>query len=293
MNNTINKDIYYVPEQSAWPIIGAFCVFLLATGFVNFLHEGKHGKELLFLGLASVLAMMFGWFRAVAKESLSGLYNKQMDSSFRMSMTWFIFSEVCFFMAFFGALFYIREFALPWLQGLAATKSMTGKILWPNFQAAWPLLSNPGDNFVAPKAVINPWGLPLVNTALLLTSSVTLTIAHHALKDNHRKQLLIFTGLTALLGLIFLYLQASEYKEAYHELGLTLGSGIYGSTFFMLTGFHGAHVTIGTIMLIVMFIRAYKNHFTKEKHFAFEAAAWYWHFVDVVWVGLFIFVYCV
>jgi cytochrome c oxidase subunit 3 len=145
--------------------------------------------------------------------------------------------------------------------------------------------------FPGPSEVIGPWGLPLINTLLLVTSSFTLTFAHHALRRNQRGPLKLWLGLTLLLGFAFLVLQAEEYIHAYTELGLTLGSGIYGATFFMLTGFHGAHVTIGAIMLTVMFFRVLRGHFTPDDHFGFEAAAWYWHFVDVVWICLFVFVY--
>jgi cytochrome c oxidase subunit 3 len=165
-------------------------------------------------------------------------------------------------------------------------------MLWPNFQYTWPLLNPPDPKrFPGPKEVINPWHLPLINTIFLVSSSVTVTVAHHALKKGHRGALKIWLAITILLGLSFLTLQAVEYREAYHELGLTLGSGIYGATFFMLTGFHGAHVTIGTIILFVMLMRIMRGHFDAEHQFGFEAASWYWHFVDVVWIGLFVFVY--
>jgi len=165
-------------------------------------------------------------------------------------------------------------------------------MLWPNFQYAWPLLHTPDPAmFAPPKEVIDPWHLPLINTVLLVSSSVTVTIAHHALKKGHRGALRLWLAATILLGVAFLVLQAMEYHEAYTELGLTLGSGIYGATFFMLTGFHGAHVTIGTIILFVMLMRILRGHFDAEHQFGFEAASWYWHFVDVVWVGLFVFVY--
>jgi cytochrome c oxidase subunit 3 len=145
--------------------------------------------------------------------------------------------------------------------------------------------------YPAPKGIIDPWHLPLINTILLVSSSVTITIAHHALKKGHRGALKLWLAITVLLGLSFLTLQAEEYVHAYKELGLTLGSGVYGATFFMLTGFHGAHVTIGSIILLVMLIRVLRGHFDAEHQFGFEAASWYWHFVDVVWVGLFVFVY--
>ena len=193
-----------------------------------------------------------------------------------------------FFAAFFGALFYARQYSMSWLNG-QGDGVMTNTLLWPGFASGWPS-NGPGD-IGGTFQTIPAWGLPLLNTLILLTSGVTVTIAHHALKAGHRKQLLVFLGLTVLLGATFLYFQAEEYIHAYTELNLTLGSGIYGSTFFMLTGFHGAHVTLGTIMLLVIWFRCLKGHFTGEDHFAFEAVAWYWHFVDVVWLGLFLFVY--
>jgi cytochrome c oxidase subunit 3 len=218
-------------------------------------------------------------------------YNPQVDKSFRIGMLWFIFSEVMFFAAFFGALFYARTIAVEWLGG-AGNNAMTHQMLWPNFDAVWPVLTNPDNlKFPAPKEVIEATGLPAWNTAILLSSSVTVTFAHHALRAGHRKPLILWLAATVLLGCTFLVLQAEEYIHAYSELGLTLGSGIYGSTFFLLTGFHGFHVTMGTTMLLIILIRSIKGHFSAEKHFAFEAVAWYWHFVDVVWLGLFIFVY--
>jgi cytochrome c oxidase subunit 3 len=195
-----------------------------------------------------------------------------------------------FFVAFFGALFYIRYWSGPWLGG-EGSKAIA-HMLWPNFEYTWPMLNTPDPKlYPAPKGIIDPWHLPLINTILLVSSSVTITIAHHALKKGHRGALKIWLAITVLLGLSFLVLQAEEYVHAYKELGLTLGSGIYGATFFMLTGFHGAHVTIGTIILFVMLMRVMRGHFDAEHQFGFEAASWYWHFVDVVWIGLFVFVY--
>ena len=216
--------------------------------------------------------------------------------SFRKGMSSFIFSEVMFFAAFFGALYYLRDIAVPWL---AETE-----LLWPGFEASWPSTGPAGAELlagVAPNAteiaegtkfaVIDPWHLPLWNTIILLTSSVTLTIAHHAIQAGKRGSLILWLAITVALGFIFLFLQVEEYIEAYSHLGLTLGTGVYGSTFFMLTGFHGFHVCLGAFILLVVLIRCIKGHFSAEKHFAFEAGAWYWHFVDTVWVGLFIFVY--
>jgi cytochrome c oxidase subunit 3 len=231
--------------------------------------------------------MMFGWFNDVIKESDAGLYSAQMDRSFRQGMSWFIFSEVMFFAAFFGALFYVRMIAIPWLGG-ASNNAMTGQVLWPDFEAIWPLVTTPsGDTTQA----MGWQGLPLYNTVILLISSITLHFAHVGLEQNKRKQLTAFLSITVVLGVIFLFLQAEEYVHAYREMGLTLSAGVYGNTFFLLTGFHGLHVTIGTLMLFVMLVRVLKGHFSPERHFAFQATSWYWHFVDVVWLGLFFFVY--
>ncbi|MGH8435900.1 MAG: cytochrome c oxidase subunit 3 [Pseudomonas sp.] len=287
---------YYVPTQSKWPIIATFGLLITVYGLGTWFNDLKaarpdsHGPLIFFIGGLLLAYMLFGWFGTVIKESRSGLYSSQMDRSFRWGMSWFIFSEVMFFAAFFGALFYVRVLAGPWLGGDGAKG--VAHMLWPSFEFAWPLLNNPDSKlFPPPKEVISPWDLPLINTILLVSSSVTVTIAHHALRKGHRKPLKLWLALTILLGLTFLTFQAMEYIEAYHELGLTLGSGIYGATFFMLTGFHGAHVTLGTIILTVMLVRILRGHFNADQHFGFEAAAWYWHFVDVVWIGLFTFVY--
>jgi cytochrome c oxidase subunit 3 len=240
------------------------------------------------IGIAMILSMMLLWFRGVIAESLAGTYNKQVDTSFRMGMMWFIFSEVMFFAAFFGALFYARTMSTQWLGGYG-DGALTNYFLWNGYTAAWPT-NGPG-NVGGAFESMGAWGVPLVNTLILLSSGVTITIAHHALRAGNRKQLLIWLGATVLLGALFLNFQAHEYLEAYTKMNLTLGSGIYGSTFFMLTGFHGLHVTLGAIMLTVIWFRCFKGHFTRDHHFAFEAVAWYWHFVDVVWLGLFLFVY--
>ena len=232
--------------------------------------------------------MMYGWFGQVIDESEGGYYNDQVDISFRMGMGWFIFSEVMFFAAFFGALFYARVLSLPWLLG-EGDGVMTNALIWSAFDETWP--SNGPANIGGEFEIIPAWGLPAINTLILLASGVTVTFAHWALKKDNRKGLVLWLLATIALGYGFVYLQAVEYAHAYHELNLTLESGIYGSTFFMLTGFHGFHVTMGATMLLVIMIRSMKGHFTKEKHFAFEGVAWYWHFVDVVWLGLFIFVY--
>ncbi|HHO69774.1 MAG TPA: cytochrome c oxidase subunit 3 [Gammaproteobacteria bacterium] len=277
---------YYIPHGTTWPIIGSIGLTTLLAGAASLLNGASVGSAMMFAGMAIILFMLFGWFGTVIRESESGMYNDQVDKSFRWGMAWFIFSEVMFFAAFFGALYYARIIAVPWLGGEDA---LTNQMLWNGWQAAWPT-NGPaavGGEF----ETIPAWGIPAINTLLLLSSGVTVTFAHWALKKNNRGALVLWLIATVALGATFLGLQAKEYIHAYHELNLTLGSGIYGSTFFMLTGFHGMHVTIGAIMLTVITLRAMKGHFTPDRHFAFEAVAWYWHFVDVVWLGLFIFVY--
>ena len=283
-----NPDIYYVPPQSRWPIWASVALFITMVGAGAWLNQAGWGKPVFFLGAAFLSAIIFKWFADVITESVRGYYNKKVDVSFRQGMIWFIFSEVMFFAAFFGALFYTRQFALPWLSG-AGDGAMTNALLWPGYSTGWP--SNVPASIGGQFQTVGAWGLPLLNTLILLTLGVTITIAHHALKDGKRGMLLLFLGLTILLGLTFLFFQAEEYIHARSGLNLTLGSGIYGSTFYMLTGFHGLHVTLGTLMLIIIWLRCLKGHFTADNHFGFEAVAWYWHFVDVVWLGLFLFVY--
>ncbi|RZQ54687.1 cytochrome c oxidase subunit 3 [Pseudoalteromonas phenolica] len=282
---------YYVPAQSPWPIVGAIAMFFIAVGagltVMQLETADLSGVVILSLGVLILLYMLFGWFRHVIQESDKGLYSLQMDRSFKQGMSWFIFSEVMFFFAFFGALFYARVFSVPWLGG-ASNNQMTNEVLWPSFESGWPLLNTPAGEVTQAM----PWyGLPLINTVILLTSSVTLHVAHKAIEKNNRKQLTAFLSVTVLLGFVFLGLQVEEYIHAYEALNLTLQSGIYGNTFYLLTGFHGMHVTIGALLLGIVLIRVVKGHFTEQKHFAFQAAAWYWHFVDVVWVCLFVFVY--
>jgi cytochrome c oxidase subunit 3 len=281
-------DKYYVPHSSPWPIVGSISLFTTMCGVSLWLNQVHAGPWIFTAGIALLLFMFAGWFGNVIRESEARFYNDAVDRSFRMGMMWFIFSEVMFFAAFFGALFYARQFSIPWLGG-EGVKVFTKLLLWKNYEVAWP--SNGPDDVGGAFEVIPAFGLPAINTAILLTSGVTLTIAHHALKSGNRKVLNIFLAATFLLGFTFVYLQAHEYMEAYHELNLTLHSGVYGSTFFMLTGFHGFHVTIGAIMLTVIWLRCMKGHFTPTHHFAFEGVAWYWHFVDVVWLILFVFVY--
>jgi len=277
---------YYLPAPSHWPIVGSVGMFLFLFGFASFLHGSS--SLMMIAGAAVIIFMLFGWFGTVINESLSGKYNDQVDTSFRMGMGWFIFSEVMFFAAFFGALFYARMWAVPWLGG-ASNNAMTHELLYPAFEAVWPT-NGPGD-LGGEYKVMGAWGIPAINTLILLSSGVTITWAHWGLKKADRTQLILGLMLTVALGFLFLGLQAYEYYEAYHEFNLKLTTGMYGSTFFMLTGFHGFHVALGATMLFVILIRSMKGHFTDEHHFAFEAVAWYWHFVDVVWLGLFVFVY--
>jgi cytochrome c oxidase subunit 3 len=288
--HTDSANVYFVPQQSKWPFVGSIAMLLLMVGVASWLNDAAWGKWTFFIGIALLATTLFMWFGDVIRESVAGNYNKQVDGSFRIGMVWFIFSEVMFFGAFFGALFYTRTLALPWLSGVG-DGAMTNALLWEGYSASWP--TNGPAAIGGQFQTIPAWGLPLINTLILLTSGVTLTIAHHALKAGRRGAVLLWLGLTVVLGATFLYFQVTEYMHAYHELNLTLGSGIYGSTFFMLTGFHGAHVFLGALMLAIMWLRARKGHFTKDNHFAFEAAAWYWHFVDVVWLALFLFVYVI
>lgn len=286
---------YFIPEPSRWPVVGSLALFMAFVGGSLLLNGSAttFGSFILGLGIAAIIYMFAGWFSDVIDESLAGNYNSQVDISFRWGMGWFIFSEVMFFAAFFGALYYARMLSVPWLGG-EGTGLLTNQVLWPDFAPSWPMDVVPDFGKFASSVyeeTIHAWGVPAINTIILLTSGVTVTLAHWALKKDNQKGLVKWLFITVCLGILFIFLQATEYHEAYSELNLKMTSGIYGSTFFMLTGFHGFHVTMGTVMLAVIMFRAMKGHFTHENHFAFEAVAWYWHFVDVVWLGLFIFVY--
>ena len=282
------EDHYYVPHDSHWPIVGTVGLLFMMLGVSVWLNGSDPGFWIMLAGIGVLVFMMIGWFGNVISESRQGVYNAQVDVSFRMGMFWFIFSEVMFFAAFFGVLFYARNMSIPWLGG-DSNNFFTNLLLWPGFESTWPT-NGPAD-MGGDFETIPALGLPLINTILLLSSSVTITIAHHALIAGHRGTLKAFLALTFILGFIFIGVQAYEYVHAYQDLNLKLTSGIYGSTFFMLTGFHGLHVTVGGIMLFIIWLRVLKGHFTPTNHFGFEAVAWYWHFVDVVWVGLYIFVY--
>ena len=278
---------YYFAPPSKWPVVGAIALLFMGAGGATTMNQIQpFGWSSLAIGFSILVYMLFGWFGQVIRESESGMFNQQVDTSFRWSMSWFIFSEVMFFAAFFGALYYARVFSVPWLA------DQDNALLWEGYSAAWPtvgpyLEKNAAFDFTA----MGPWGVPLLNTILLLSSGVTVTWAHHALKAGHRGQLVAGLFATVALGFTFLGFQIYEYVHAYSELNLKLTSGIFGSTFFMLTGFHGFHVTLGAVMLTVILFRCIKGHFKPDHHFGFEAVAWYWHFVDVVWLGLFLFVY--
>jgi cytochrome c oxidase subunit III len=274
---------YAVPQPMAWPIMGSAALFLMALGGVLTMNGMRAGWISIAGGFMLLLYMMVRWFGDVIRESEAGKYSRWEDVSFRWGMSFFIFSEVMFFAAFFGALFWARVYSVP---DLATIES--NALVWPGFTAHWP---SAGPNFIESFTPMGAWGLPALNTVLLLTSGVTITFAHWNLLANNRSKLILWLGATVVLGVAFLICQAIEYVHAFEELNLTLHTGVYGSTFFMLTGFHGFHVTVGAIMLTVIWFRCLKGHFTPEHHFAFEGVAWYWHFVDVVWLGLFIFVY--
>ncbi len=292
MSTAVNKGqapYYYVPGPSRHPVMASIGLFFVILGAGQWVNGSAWAPYALAFGLVWWLVVLKQWFSQAIGESESGLYSDRIDVSFRWSMAWFIFSEVMFFGAFFGALYWARLHVLPSLGNIE------NALLWPDFKAIWPsemagATGSPAGT-VEPFRTMGPWPLPTINTALLLTSGVTLTVAHHALRENHRGKCITFMWMTVLLGVAFLICQGYEYYEAYAHLNLKLTSGIYGSTFFMLTGFHGMHVFVGMLMLLFITLRLQKGHFTPERHFGFEGAAWYWHFVDVVWLGLYVVVY--
>lgn len=290
-SQTHSGNHYYVPEPVMYPVITSIGLLSLASGFIFKINDYTAGKYMMIVGALIIIAMVFKWMGAVIGESQSGKFTAWEDKSFRVGMITFICSEVAFFAAFFGALFFMRVISIPELASFDPLYTM-----YKGFTDAWPSAGPGGSTVkgmyeVAQFHPMGAWGLPAINTALLLTSGATITWAHWALLKNNRSQLIIGMFLTVALGVAFLACQAVEYHHAYTEMGLTLGAGAYGATFFMLTGFHGFHVMLGTIMLIVILLRCMKGHFTPEHHFGFEGVAWYWHFVDVVWLGLFVFVY--
>jgi cytochrome c oxidase subunit 3 len=280
---------YFIPSPSRHPVLVACGLLLVIYGAAQWVNGHGWGAWVLLAGLVTWLTVLSQWFRQAIGESEGGLYSDRIDVSFRWSMSWFIFSEVMFFAAFFGALYWARVHALPMLGNL------DHQLLWPDFKAIWPsagggVTASPAGTTEAFGAM-GPFWLPTINTALLLTSGLTLTIAHHALIANERRKTIFWMWITVALGLTFLFVQGYEYAHAYKDLNLKLSSGIYGSTFFMLTGFHGFHVFVGMLMLLFITLRLMKGHFTPQRHFGFEGAAWYWHFVDVVWLGLYFLVY--
>ena len=280
---------YFVPSPSGFPALASLGLFFVILGAGQWINGAGWGAYALMLGLVIWLSTLFVWFRQAIGESEGGLYSERVDVSFRWSMSWFIFSEVMFFAAFFGALYWARVHSVPMLGNL------DHQVLWPDFKAIWPsagggVTAAPAGT-VEPFATMGPWPIPTINTAILLTSGLTLTIAHHALIAGNRAKTIGWMWITVALGITFVGFQAYEYIHAYNDLNLKLNSGIFGSTFFLLTGFHGFHVFVGMLMLLFITLRLQKGHFTPERHFGFEGAAWYWHFVDVVWVGLYFLVY--
>ncbi|WP_374669698.1 cytochrome c oxidase subunit 3 [Ramlibacter sp.] len=280
---------YFVPQPSRHPAFAAFGLFFVILGAGQWVKGASRGKYSLFFGLLWLFGVLFQWFRDAVHESESGQYGRKIDLSYRWSMSWFIFSEVMFFGAFFTALWWMRSHSVPALAGIE------NALIWPDFKAVWPsqaagVTASPA-GIIEPFQTMGPWPLPTINTALLLTSGVTLTIAHHLLIAGDRAKTIMWMWITVILGATFVCVQGYEYYHAYADLNLKLTSGAYGSTFFMLTGFHGFHVLVGMLMLLFITLRLMKGHFTPERHFGFEGAAWYWHFVDVVWLGLYVLVY--
>ncbi|MDQ8030714.1 cytochrome c oxidase subunit 3 [Bordetella genomosp. 1] len=275
---------YYVPAMSGHPVRMALALLATGVGAAGWVNGVPHAMWLTLFGLLCGVVVLYFWFGDAIAESESGLNSRRIDASYRWGMSWFIFSEVMFFAGFFGALWYVRTITTPWLGDLDHRL-----LLWPDFQATWPNFGPAG--VVESFQTVGPFWLPTINTALLLTSGVTLTISHHALRENHRGKAIFWLAATVALGFLFVACQAYEYIHAYTELNLKFNSGAYGSLFYMLTGFHGFHVIMGATMLSVILVRLIRGHFTADHHFGFEGAAWYWHFVDVVWLGLYLFVY--
>jgi len=311
---------YYVPEKSRLAICATIGLILSIFGAASIMNDMTFGDPnettyswpIFLCGLFFFLATLFGWFRTTIRENLAGMNSAQLKKSYVLGMFWFIFSEVMFFFAFFGALFYVRVLVGPWLAGEGEAGRMNG-LLWEGFKFAWPMMQTPQEAVGGAAAQLmanngsftsahtsmsiadaHAWWkwLPLWNTIILLSSSATCHVAHTGILDGDKKKFNLWLAITVALGMCFLYLQFVEYHEAYAEFGLTLNSGIYGSTFFMLTGFHGFHVFMGMTMLLIQLLRSVVGgQFTASDHFGFEASSWYWHFVDVVWVFLFLFVY--
>ncbi len=311
---------YYVPESSKLAIFATIGLILSIFGAASIMNDMTFGEpgestnswSIFLFGLFFFVATLFSWFRIAIRENIAGMNSAQLKKSYVLGMFWFIFSEVMFFFAFFGALFYIRFLVGPWLAGEGEGGRMNG-LLWPGFEYSWPMMQTPQEavggagaqvianngSFTSPHISMafsdaQVWWkwLPMWNTIVLLSSSVTCHIAHTGILAGDRKKFNLWLGITVALGMLFIALQILEYYEAYVHFGLTLNAGIYGSTFFMLTGFHGVHVFMGMTMLLIQLLRSViGKQFTAADHFGFEASSWYWHFVDVVWVFLFLFVY--
>jgi cytochrome c oxidase subunit III len=281
---------YHLVDPSPWPIAASVGAFAMAIGAIVWMRSigggdglfGLKGPTLFFLGFASISAVAYLWWRDIVREAHKGDHTPVVSLHLRYGMIMFIASEVMFFVAWFWAYFDASLFP----GGISTLQNSTQTIGMVDRQAltggVWP--PKPGEGF---KSTFDPWGLPLVNTLILLLSGTTVTWAHHALLKNDRKGLIAGLALTVVLGMLFTACQVFEYGHA----AFNFAGHIYGSTFFMATGFHGAHVVIGTIFLFVCLMRALKGHFTPQQHFGFEAAAWYWHFVDVVWLFLFACIY--
>jgi cytochrome c oxidase subunit 3 len=311
---------YYVPEKSKMAVMATIGLILSIYGAASIMNDMTFGDpnestgswSIFLVGLFFFVATLFNWFRITIRENLAGMNSAQLKKSYVLGMFWFIFSEVMFFFAFFGALFYVRVLVGPWLAGEGEAGRMNG-LLWEGFEFSWPMMQTPQEavggaaaqpianngSFTSPEtsmsfSEVTAWykWLPLWNTIILLSSSVTVHIAHMGILDGNKSKFNLWLGITVLLGMLFVGVQIFEYYEAYAHFGLTLSAGIYGSTFFMLTGFHGFHVLMGMTMLLIQWLRSVRGgHFTADDHFGFEASSWYWHFVDVVWVFLFLFVY--
>jgi cytochrome c oxidase subunit III len=274
---------YFVPGLSRHPVMASIGLLGFGSGMTGWVNGYSWGAPLTIASVVYVLFVLYKWFGDAISESNSGQNSINVDVSYRWSMSWFIFSEIMFFAAFFSALFYARSISMPWLGDIES------KLLWPTFTAVWP---NDGPaGLVEQFSTMGPWPIPTINTLLLLSSGVTVTWAHHAIRENNQKHAVWGLAATVFLGAIFLGFQVYEYIHAYRDLNLKLTSGVYGSTFFMLTGFHGFHVFLGALMLAVVLRRAIRGDFTADNHFAFEGASWYWHFVDVVWLGLYVVIY--
>jgi cytochrome c oxidase subunit III len=274
---------YFVPGLSRHPVMASIGLLGFGSGMTGWVNGYSWGAPLTIASVVYVLFILYKWFGDAIAESNSGQNSINVDVSYRWSMSWFIFSEIMFFAAFFSALFYARSISMPWLGDIES------KLLWPTFTAVWP---NDGPaGLVEQFSTIGPWPIPTINTLLLLSSGVTVTWAHHAIRENNQKHAVWGLAATVFLGAIFLGFQVYEYMHAYQDLNLKLTSGVYGSTFFMLTGFHGFHVFLGALMLAVVLRRTIRGDFTADNHFAFEGASWYWHFVDVVWLGLYVVIY--